>query len=348
MPRGRPMPLHKLSALLFALAVCPVMAQTSGMAAGPDLMRLDVVVEGRDHQPVAGLAQSSFAVLDNGVVQPMRSFRAVSGQAEPVKVLIVVDAVNVGYQRVAFERQQIDRFLKANDGKLEEPTGLAIFTDTGTQIQPGFSTDGNALSALLQKQVIGLRDLRGSSGFYGAAERLDLSLKTLSQLVSHARSQPGRKFIVWISPGWPLLSGPSLVLSSKDEQRLYGEVVALSTSLREADTTLYAVNPLGAAEDPGRTFYYETFLKGVRKPSEALPGNLGLQVLALQSGGLALSSSNDVSDMLRRCFADATAFYEIAYQPPPADAPQAYHTIEVRLTEPHLPARTRQSYYATP
>ena len=310
---------------------------------------LDVVVTpGSRGKPVAGLAQSSFTVFDNGAPQPIRSFRELNGESSPVKVLIVIDAVNVGYERIAYERQELDRFLHANDGRLAQPTGLAIFTDTGTQIESGYSTDGNALSQELDKQVIGLRDLRRSAGFYGAEERLQLSLKTLDQLTARAAGEPGRKFIIWISPGWPLLSGPNIQLSSKQEQGLFQEVVAFSDALRRANVTMYAADPLGAGEGPGRTFYYQEFVKGVRKPSQALPGNLGVQVLSEQSGGLFLAGSNDIGALVAQCFADASAFYEITYQPPPADAPNQYHSVEVRVAEPHMTARTRQGYYSQP
>ncbi|HLI77480.1 MAG TPA: VWA domain-containing protein [Acidobacteriaceae bacterium] len=340
-----------ISGLSLALSAGMAIAQGTGSPAamnnGP--MELNVVVTAGDRgKPIAGLPQGNFTVLDNGAPQAIRSFRAVSGSAAPVKVLIVIDAVNVGYDRIAYERQEIEKFLRANDGRLAEPTALAVFSDTGTQIQPGYSTDGNALSQELDKQVIGLRDLRRSAGFYGAEERLDMSLKTLSQLVSRETSEPGRKFILWVSPGWPLLSGPGVQLSAKSQQGLFGEIVDFSNALRAANTTLYAVDPLGAGEGPGRTFYYQEFLKGVTKPSQVVPGDLGVQVLAEQSGGLFLSGNNDIGVLLRQCVDDASAYYEISYQPPPSEMPNQYHRIEVRIADGHLKARTRQGYYSQP
>ena len=340
------------SALLaFSLGFLPCVAQepVQGPAGAKGPIRLNVVVrEGNKGKPIPGLSQSSFTVLDNGAPQTIHSFRALTGQTDPVKVLLVLDAVNADYQRVAFERQQVDKFLHANDGQLPQPTALAIFTDTGTQIEPGFSKDGNLLSQVLDKQVIGLRDLRRSAGFYGAAERLDLSLKTLGQVVEREGAQPGRKFIVWITPGWPLLSGPNVQFSAKDQQNLFHEVVSFSNALQRANVTLYALDPLGAAEGPGRTFYFEEFLKGVTKPSQALPGDLGAQVLAVQSGGLFLSSSNDLDALLRQPYDDANAEYEITYDPPPAERADEYHRIEVRMAEPRTVARTRQGYYTQP
>ncbi len=346
------MPVGKRAALcLIAFLVLAGRAQEPGQ--GPEAdhgpMKLNVVVTPGDRgKPIVGLSQDSFAVLDNGARQPIRSFRALTAASDPVKILLVIDAVNTDYMRIAYEREQVDKFLRANDGRLTQPTALAILTDTGTQIEPGFSTNGNGISELLDKQVIGLRELRRSAGFYGAEERLQLSLKTMSELLGRAATEPGRKFIVFITPGWPLLSGPNVQFSVKQQQSLFQEVVSTSNAIRRADATLYAVDPLGAGEGPGRTFYYEQFLKGVAKPSQALPGDLGAQVLAVQSGGLFLGSNNDLSALLQRAYDDASAAYEITYQPPPAEAANTYHQIEIRMAEPHMRARTLQGYYSQP
>lgn len=100
------------------------------------------------------------------------------------------------------------------------------------------------------------------------------------------------------------------ISSRKTQQRhLFTEVVELSTELRQAGITLYSVDTTGAGEaGTFHAFYYQSFLKGVSKPSQVDVGNLSLQVLASQSGGLALNSSNDVDALLRRCLADLDAY----------------------------------------
>jgi hypothetical protein len=71
-------------------------------------------------------------------------------------------------------------------------------------------------------------------------------------------------------------------------------------------------------------------------------------VLAVQSGGLASESNSDVTGVIRRCLTDASSWYEITYDPPPADGPNQYHHIEVKLDQPGLAARARDGYYANP
>ena len=103
--------------------------------------------------------------------------------------------------------------------------------------------------------------------------------------------------------------------------------------------TLYSIDPLGASEGVGRTFYYQDFLKGVGKPGQVYVGDLSLQVLAIQSGGLALTSSNDVVSQLQKCLADTEAYYELSFDPAPADHRDEYHSLLVQVAKP-WPDRT--------
>jgi VWFA-related protein len=94
--------------------------------------------------------------------------------------------------------------------------------------------------------------------------------------------------------------------------------------------------------------YYQDFLKGVSKSSQVNVGDLSLQVLAVQSGGLALASSNDIVSLLDKCQADTEAYYELSFVPAVADHRDEYHNLLVQVAKPGLTARTRTGYYAEP
>lgn len=308
---------------------------------------LDVVVTPKSGVPVTGLQRSDFTVLDNKVARPIASFQALGGPEAPVELLVLVDAVNTDYRTLGYEREQIDRFLRANGGHLEHPTSLAIFTDTDVKVLPDFSRDGNALSTSLDQATISLREIRSDDGFWAAHDRLQLSLNALQSMATSEAARPGRKIILWISPGWPLLSGPGVDLTSKQEDRLLAEITEISTSLRRGRITIYNVDPLGAEEGVGQLNYYQEFLKGVSKPNQVQLGDLGLQVLAIQSGGLSLNG-NDISSQLQRCVADTDAYYEVSFDPPPSEGTGEYHQVDVKVAQPRLIARTRTGYYSAP
>jgi len=327
-----------------------VLAQRGSRQAqrGTGRIFLDVVVTPKSGPPVSDLQQQDFTLLDNKVPQTVASFRAFDARLAPVEVILVIDAVNTGYQNLAYERSQIDKFLRADGGSLAHPTAIAILSDTGTQMQDGPSSDGNALSASLDQSIIGLRNINRSAGFWGADEQFQISIEGLKQLATRLAARPGRKVVLWVSPGWPLLSGPSVELDAKEQEQLFSEIVNLSSLLMQARITLYSIDPLGTGDIGFRTFYWRDFLKGISKPSQVQIGNLALEVLATQSGGLALNSSNDTATLLHESLADTAPYYEISFDSAPAEKKDEYHQLEVRLARPGLTARTRQGYYAQP
>jgi VWFA-related protein len=335
--------------ILPALLLCAsaLTAQQAIPSASPSRFDLDVVVTPGSGRPVTNLQQQDFTILDNKTPRPITSFQPPGGSQTPVHVILVIDAVNTTYSNIAYQRGQIDKFLRANGGQLAEPTALAFFTDKGIEVQKDFATDGNELSGSFDSYAIGLRDIRRSSQFE-AIDRFQLSIRALSQLVATEAARPGRKMILWVSPGWPLLSGPGRQLDPKQQQQIFASIVGLSTELRQGHIVLYSIDPLGAGEGVGREFYYQSFLKGVSKPSQVNVGDLALQVLATQSGGLVLNSNNDVTSLLDRCMEDAKAHYVLSFDPAVADHPNEYHHLEVRVNSPGLTARTRAGYYAQP
>lgn len=335
--------------LVASLSLCFMSAQQPAPHPTTDAqpITLDVVVtpkSGKKQAPVSGLPQQDFTVLDNNRARPIASFQEVSGPSAPISIILVVDAVNIDYTQLAFERDQIGLFLKSNGGHLAHPLSLAIFTDAGIEMQHAPSTDGNELSADLSQAQIGLRDIHRNSQF-GRDDRVQLSLNALQVLAEKEASLPGRKLIFWVSPGWPLLSDPHIELDPKQQRDVFNRIVTISDFLRRSDITLYSIDPMGAGQNLDWEFAYQAFLNGVSKPGQADLADLSLQVLAVQSGGLAVASSNDVSNSLSKCMADTEPYYRITFDPGPADQPNQYHRIEIRLSAPGLVAHTRTGYY---
>jgi VWFA-related protein len=320
---------------------------------GPERrINLDVQVTDKKGNPIRGLQEQDFTILDDKQAKKIASFRAVdatsSVTAEPVEIYLVVDAVNTNFGTVAYERDQVKTFLQQNGGKLAWPVALVVFSDRETKIQGGFTRDGNATAALFDQIETGLRTNTRSQGFWGAQERLDMSLKALGELVAQAKTQPGRKLIIWFSRGWPMFSQRT-TMTEKEQQQIFSSIVADSAELRQDRITLYSVDPGGT--EGGSVFgetHYEEFVKGVKSETEAYPGDLGLQVLAVQSGGRVFYLSNDMVGEIANCVADANAYYVLSFDSPPADRQDEYHALQVKVDKGGATARTRTGYYAHP
>lgn len=332
--------------LLVALSIAPVAPLPAQAPAQTDSeqMTIHVTVAARNGDPVDGLTKDDFTLTDNKHPEPITDLRALK-QAQ-VSIVIVLDAVNLPYSEVSFARQQLGQFFSSNP-HLPQPTALAVLLSDGLKMQPGISTDGNALRSQLDHYEIGLREMPRSAGVYGAEERLQLSLSMFTGLVGQLPKE-GMKRIIWISPGWPLLSGPGIELNNSQRAPLFTNVVAFATQLRRYQIVVDAVNPGGASEDVGRTNFYETFLRAPRSLHDVELGQLGLQVVAQQSGGLVLNGSNDIAGLIQHAMAQSSGGYELTFTPAPGERENEYHELQVKVRRSGVAVHTTAGYYARP
>ncbi len=310
---------------------------------------LDVTVTDSSGQPIPGLSEDDFTILDNHQPGKIVSFRAVDGTAatDPAQVILLVDEVNNSFQSVATERDQIVKYLGRNGGRLPVPISIALFSDSGVKLdQP--TQDGSVLIAELEKMPIPIHTINSAMGGNGAVERFQLSLATLSHMLTYTGQKPGRKLLLWLGPGWPMLSGVHYGSTDGDKHRNWDSIITFSKDLRQSRTTLYSVDSLSSESSLQHGVYYQNFLKPVTSAKDTDSGNLGLPVLALQSGGRVLNGSNDLASEIASCVVEAGVFYRIGVQVSPSETVNDYHSLEVKVGKSGLTARTNSGYYNQP
>ena len=357
---GSPMLISKRGGVLLLVPLLCTAQISAGQYHAPTFpgdgkIHLDVVVTSKSGPPVSGLQQQDFTILDNNVPQTITSFEAVDGRQAPIEVVLVIDAVNIGSRETGMVREEISRFLKADGGRLGHPTAVAILTDKGLQFQEDFSQDGNAIRMALDLYKIPLRSIDRDTDRGGSADRVQNSFKGFAELLAREHERPGRKLILCVSPGWPSLFGLENVRDASLREQVFGNIVEISTQLREGQITVYSIDPSTLGDvDPGLTdpptYHFrpsdrQVFIEGASKASDVRMEDLTLGAIATQSGGLALHPGNDLAAELQKCVADAGAYYEISFVPPLSDRPNEYHQLEVHVAKPGLIARTRQGYY---
>ena len=325
-------------------------------------LTLDVVVTNNSGKAVEGLGEQDFSVFENDHPLKIASWHAVGGQTAsgaadqtklpttepPLKVILVVDEVNSNFSKVTHERAEIRKFLLQNNAKLTYPLSIVFFGNDGIEMQNSSSFDGNSWLTAFDKHLTALRAVNKTSGLSGEVERFRLGSNTLRSLATKQIQTPGRKIMIWISPGWPVLSDSSIDVTSKTEDALFASILSTSTALRQAQITLYNIEHLDQEDGTLMLFLYRGFLKPVAVAKKALPGDLALQVLAEQSGGPVLDASEDLSVLINHCIDDASVSYTIAVDLPPTGKPEEYHDIEVKTRQPGLTTRTRKGYYTQP
>ena len=150
--------------------------------------------------------------------------------------------------------------------------------------------------------------------------------------------------LVMISPGWPLLPIAGNQEYMGERRWVFDSIVALTNGLREANTTLYCLDPFRLGET--NPFYYQIYLNPVKKVQDAEYPYLGLQVLAQHSGGQVLVTSWDIEGALKKLERATAVSYELTFEGAEGGPVNAYHGLQVKVNRPDASVYTTAGYYA--
>jgi VWFA-related protein len=338
-----------LSLLFLPLAAFAQQPAAPAPAAVANHISLDVLVTDKAGKPVAGLEPADLSLLDNNQPRKVLSFRRTAQAGSqidpPVEAIIIFDAVNLPYTAITLQRLEMEKFLRRNGGHLAIPTSVFIFSNEGLHVQPEPSTDGNAIAAALDKST-GLVSTMGlQRDPFVDIQNFHKSLGVLSGIAENEAQKPGRKLLIWLGPGWPLLDDNRFHPSNEFRKQNFDSVVSLTRKLHDARITLYSIYASVGINARG---LYGAFLKPVTKPHDTEAGHLALQVFVKHTGGQIVDPSSDLASQLDQCIADAGPYYTLTFAAPTAAAANEYHELKVQPAQPGLAARTSAGYYLQP
>ncbi len=342
-------------------------------------IKLDVVVTDAAGKPVSGLEAKDFTLLDDKKDLKAVSFQAFGGTnakpAPPTEVILLFDYVNDDIRNITAEQREVQEFLQENGGHLAQPISIFVLRDTGLQALNSPSADGNVVAAVVNKIGTSLKVNTNATGANGDVDKYNKSIHALSAIAAYEKKSPGRKLLLWIGPGWPLLDSPHFQNTNDTLKHFFKSIVEFSANLRESRINVYSVgigqfHVQSAASDSDKSsgaksnmgkgavfvetsdFFnplaYQDYLKGVKEFSRAHAANLSVKVLAIQSGGRVLGLDNGLKSQIDICVQDAAAFYTLSFDPPHAGKPNEYHDLKVQIDKPGLTAHTSTGYYNEP
>ena len=165
------------------------------------------------------------------------------------------------------------------------------------------------------------------------------ALRALSTVIGGMRGLPGRKSLIFFSPGFILSS------ENRDQARRLAELA------NRASVVLYTVDlrglvPTGpTAADPLTGLSGRQLGERLKQRSQYLYETQGgPQFLADETGGLAFKNSNDILPAAR-ILEDLKGYYLIGYRPGGETFNRRFHKITVRVrNRPDLSVRTRTGF----
>jgi VWFA-related protein len=388
----------QLSLLLLAmLAAIPAFSKSrqekkqkrnATIAVTSRLVNVDVVVTDKQGNPVPGLTQKDFTVLDDGKPQQIALFSEAStrapvrppmtlqpdvytnlldkhGGVPPSVTIILLDSLNTALEDQSYARDQVFRFLR----QIQPGDHIALYTlGKRLHVLHDFTTDASSLIAALshyqpskeaQMQAMPVQPIpvAGESGFEG---------RIIAQINSFVRSATEKQ---------------QYVVRENDQEITYLALDAIAehvAGIPGRKNLIWVVGGLpwcfcspGARSPDAYSFtnsaYFrypiEPTLQHLAKANVAVypvdarglmgwpfSGGMGLpmQNLAKLTGGLAFRNTNDIMGSIRKAVDDAKSSYLIGYYPRHHDWKGEFRKLRVLVDQPGWEARARSGYYANP
>jgi len=189
---------------------------------------------------------------------------------------------------------------------------------------------------------------------------LSFSIDALKETLTWLAGLPGRKAILYVSDGLPMVPGEDLfyminekfsdqsgILSTArefDASRRFMELVALANSNR---VTLYTIDASGLRVPQTYTAQQASVGRdGVQSTGESVYAHniqAPLRMLADETGGQAIYNTNDVGPGLDRVASDFETYYSLGYTPGHGGTGRFYK-IKVKVQRKGLRVRYREGY----
>ena len=343
---------------------------------------LNVQVTDSSGNGVTGLRAQDFTLRINQQPLTITSFRAVQdgGTTAHARAFFVVDMLNNSAHDLAKIRNVMEKL--ASSGKtLPLPASLLFLTQTGTEVSSptrnaqelaaelGRATKSFHMkdctedwnNAALGKAIAtmgSLEEVNRSKNREETAERISdclnkkyqLSFAALLRFAHRQQDVPGRVILIWIGPGWPVLSGSEFGAETPYlRESFFRNLVNASTELREGQVTLDAVS-WHSSSSIAKLNYSDSdaLMRVTSTAAQASARSVAMPVLAHNSGGQVYMHENNLTAELSACLADASSYYVLGFDSLPSVLPDEFRKIEVTVDKPGVVVRTNAEFFAQP
>jgi VWFA-related protein len=311
--------------------------------------------------------------------------------------IILIDSLNTKWVNQAYTREQIIKFLR----QIRADDHIAIYSMGfgGFRVLHDFTQAASGLVAELASWKGEARGqappedpsaqpdvgrqlgewLKGTSPDYVQSQLMGesnrsapvQSLRILTAIANQLAGIPGRKNLIWISEGFPLIDWSSLVdvaygteaadqmsrtmippargFGMADPGSFHDEMVAAMRTISDNNVAIYPVDalclfePFATMDGKSSTTVGMKALAGIQARQNAM------DVIAKRTGGKAFYETNDLKHAIRMAMDDSKTTYTLGFYPDSVQLNGKFHPLKVSVVgRPNVRLRYRQGYIDSP
>jgi VWFA-related protein len=341
-------------------------AQRTETPRPPQLVRLNVVAVDSHGDPVDDLAKTDLQVFDNGKPEEIVSFRHDDSRVHRAAALapgefsnrtgnnirhatvILFDLLNehmgargnswnelIHYLQPLEASEGLYLYLLTLEGRLYPVHGLPNPEAKDTP-DPGGAPWTQQAKPLLDQAMKNVFRTRPIEIEADIDLRERLTYAALASLAARMEGIPGRKNIVWITHGIPVVLGPETTVSGEPVD--YTPYLrSLSARLDRANVSIYPVQQV----PPGMAMPGDPEARHSGLSSEDT-----LQQFARYTGGRSQNAAIDIRAAIKAAMNDVRTSYQIAFAPAPQSIDGKFHKLRVTCARKGVRIQAKEGYYA--
>jgi len=272
-----------------------------------------------------------------------------------------VDRATGGSSNFASDTARVREQLQQMLGPNQSGQGLADQTNSMSggasgQSGPAGAANGPAAANAAMAQMM-LRMLQ-SKEQDESTDQGRAKIAALLQVVKQQYSLPGRKTILYFTPGFQIPQGMEepfksvISIANRSNVSFYAlDARGLSVGGQNDSSNAQLKDAMGAsAENMHRGNVSIGNAQSADMAIEAGRANVQntLAILADSTGGFLIANTNDFTGKLKRLTEDIETYYEISYDPQIQKYDGSFRKVSVQMDRPNLRVQSRSGYFALP
>ena len=339
-------------------------------------IQVDAVVTDQDGNPVRGLTEDDFEIVEKGKPQPITTFEAVDIPIDPPQLpdladsdvvandgegrvyLIVIDSISA--PNAAYAKRELRKFFDEHFGPSDSAAIMFLDRAHATSGQDFTSNRRLLIKGLDSAVGYGEWDTGGEKVNPDSASPLENNATGPSVLMARNRMERLKdltEFLIKI-PGRRkamLLVSEAIGFDATDFKDYRGTSMTPSAQAAHAALTaatrgniaIYPIHPGGASTEmaiSGPEAAQQSAAQSQRLAVQA--GTLELRNIAAATGGFAHVNSNNFGDAFTRLVQEQSVYYMLAFNSALDKDDGLYVPVTVRVKRPGLKVLAREGYVA--